>query len=72
MKDISAIRVLNFIRKKEEWSSWGEKFLAKSRRLAVKNILIGKLTIPKKNEEINEKTDEGKKMMNIFDLDDPA
>jgi gag-polypeptide of LTR copia-type len=44
------------------------KFLAKARRSGIKDILLGKLTIPKTNDEINEETDEGKTMMKIFDL----
>jgi hypothetical protein len=68
MGDISAIRVLNFTGKKEEWSTWSEKFLAKARRSGIKDVLLGKVSIPKTNEEINEKTDEGKIMMKIFDL----
>jgi hypothetical protein len=54
MSDNSAIRVLNFTGKKEEWSLWSEKFLAKARRSGIKDILLGKLTIPKTNDEINE------------------
>ena len=72
MSDISAIRVLNFTGKKEEWSTWSEKFLAKARRSGIKDVLLGKVTIPKTNEEINEKTDEGKIMMKIFDLNELA
>jgi gag-polypeptide of LTR copia-type/Zinc knuckle len=72
MSDISAIRVLNFTGKKEEWSSWSEKFLAKARRSGIKDILLGKLTIPKTNDEINEETDEGKTMMKILDLNELA
>jgi hypothetical protein len=60
MKDISAIRVLKFTGKKEEWLTWNEKSLAKARISGINNILLGKVTIPKTNEEINEKTDEGK------------
>ena len=63
MSDISAIRVLNLTGKKKEWSSWSEKFLSKARRSGIKDILLGKLTIPKTNDEINEETDEGKTMI---------
>ena len=72
MSDISAIRVLHFTGKKEEWSTWSEKFLAKARRSGIKDVLLGKVAIPKNNEEINEKTDEGKIMMKIFDLNELA
>jgi hypothetical protein len=46
MSDSSAIRVLNFTGKKEEWSAYAEKFLAEARRTAIKDILLGKVTIP--------------------------
>jgi hypothetical protein len=72
ISDISAIRVLNFTGEKEEWSLWSEKFLAKARRSGVKDILLGKLTIPKTNDEVNEETDKGKTMMKIFDLNELA
>ena len=72
MSDISAIRILNFTGKKEEWLTWSEKFLAKARRSGIKNFLLGKVKILKTNEEINEKTDEGKVMMKIFNLNELA
>ena len=72
MSDISAIRELNFSGKKVEWSKWSEKFSAKARRSGIKDILLGKHTIPKTNDEINEETDEGKTMMKIFDLNELA
>jgi hypothetical protein len=58
MSDISAIRVLNFTGKKEEWSSWSEKFLAKARRSGIKDILLSKLTIPKTNDEMKKRMKE--------------
>jgi hypothetical protein len=67
MSDISAFRVLNFTGKKEEWSTWGEKFLAKTRISVIKDILLDKVTIPKTNEEINEKKDEVKSKLKISD-----
>jgi hypothetical protein len=36
MKDISAIRVLKFTGKKEEWLTWNEKSLAKARISGIK------------------------------------
>ena len=52
--------------------TWSEKFLAKARRSGIKDVLLGKVTIPKTNEEINKKTDEGKIMVKIFDLNELA
>jgi hypothetical protein len=70
MSAISAIRVLNYTGKKEEWLTWSEKFLAKARRSGIKDMLLGKLTIPKTNEDISKKTDERKKMMKFLNLND--
>jgi hypothetical protein len=36
-----------------------EKFLSKAKRSAIKYIMLGKVTIPKTNEEINEEAYEG-------------
>jgi hypothetical protein len=57
MSDVIVTRVLNFTRKKEEWSTWSEKFLDKAKISGIKDILLSNVTIPKTNEEINEKTD---------------
>jgi hypothetical protein len=46
--------------------------LDKARRSGIKDILIGKVTITKINKEINEKTDEGKSKLKIFDLNELA
>jgi hypothetical protein len=59
MSAISFIRILNFTGKKQELLTCSEKFLVKARRSGVKYILLDEVTIPKNNEEINEKTDEG-------------
>jgi hypothetical protein len=67
MIGISALRVLNFTGKKEEWSTWSEKFLTKGRGLGIKDILLDKVIIPNTNEEVNEKTDEGKSKLKISD-----
>jgi hypothetical protein len=42
--------------------------LIKARRSCIKDILFGKVTILKTNEEINEKPDEGKSNLKISDL----
>jgi hypothetical protein len=60
--------VLNLTVKKEEWSTWSEKLLVKARRSGIKDILLGKLTIPKTNNEINEEMDKGKAVMKIFNM----
>jgi hypothetical protein len=65
---ISAIRILNFTEKKEEWSTRNERFLVKARRSGIKNIFFGQVTILKTSKEINEKTDQGKSKLKISDL----
>jgi hypothetical protein len=68
MTDFSAIRVLNFSGRKEDWPSWNEKFLAKAKRSGIKDILLGKVEIPTSLDVINEKTEEGKKLLRIAAL----
>ena len=72
MTDFSAIRVLNFSGRKEEWPSWSEKFLAKAKRSGTKDVLLGKVQIPSSFEVIEEKTEEGKKLMRIIELNEIA
>jgi hypothetical protein len=55
MNAISAIRVLNSTGNKEERLTRSEKFLTKTWRSGIKDILLGKVKNPKTNEEINEK-----------------
>jgi hypothetical protein len=72
MTDFSAIRVLNFSGRKEEWPSWNEKFLAKAKRSGIKDVLLGKVEIPSSLDIIDEKTEEGKKLLRIADLNEIA
>jgi hypothetical protein len=68
MSNVSAIRVLSFTGKKEKWSTWSERFLAKTRISGTKDIFLGKVTIPNTNGEINEKTDERKPKLKISNV----
>jgi hypothetical protein len=72
MTDFSAIWVLNFSGRKEEWPSWSEKFLAKAKRSGIKDVLVGKVEIPTSWAVIDEKTEEGKKWLWIADLNEIA
>jgi hypothetical protein len=72
ISDISAIRVLNFSGRKEEWPTWSEKFLAKAKRSGIKDVLLGKLQIPKTSEELEEKSEEGRRMIKNADLNELA
>jgi thermostable 8-oxoguanine DNA glycosylase len=68
MSDLSAIRVLNFSGRKEEWPIWSEKFLAKAKCSRIKDVLLGKLQISKTTEELEEKSEEGRRMMKNAEL----
>jgi hypothetical protein len=72
MTDFSAIRVLNFSGRKEEWPSWNEKFLAKAKRSGIKDELLGRVEIPSSLDVIDEKTEGGKRLMRITDLTEIA
>jgi hypothetical protein len=39
-----------FSGKKKDWIHWEEKYLAKSRRYGYKDLLLGRLTIPKSSK----------------------
>jgi hypothetical protein len=53
--------VISFCGKVEELPIWIERFLAKAKRCSFKHELLGKLSIPKVDEEIDETSDIGKK-----------
>ncbi len=58
MSNSSAIRLLNFSGKTDEWPRWSEKFLAKAKRSGIKDVLLGKLEIPKTSDELEDKSEE--------------
>jgi hypothetical protein len=51
MTDLSTIRVIPFYGKSEEWPTWSKKFLAKARRYDFKGVLLGKVKVPKTDED---------------------
>jgi hypothetical protein len=61
MTDMNAIRVIPFYGKLEEWPIWSERFLAKAKRCGFKDLLLGKLSITKVDEKIDEMPDNEKK-----------
>jgi hypothetical protein len=71
-RDFSAMQVLNFSGRNEEWPCWIEKFLAKTKRSGIKDVLLGKVEIPTSLDVIDEKTEEGKKLLRIADLNEIA
>lgn len=70
--DETSIRVILFSGKKQDWSGWEERFLAKARRKGFKDILLGKVTIPKSTATIDLTTDAGKALQKIVDSNDMA
>jgi hypothetical protein len=72
MADLNTIRVILFCRKVEEWPIWSERFLARSKRLGFKDLLLGKLSIPTVDEEIDEESESGKKLPAIIKLNEIA
>jgi hypothetical protein len=50
MKDLSAICVIPFYGKSDEWLTWSEKFLVKDIPYGFIDILLGRSIIPKTDE----------------------
>jgi hypothetical protein len=70
MTDMNAMKVIPFYGKVEEWPIWSERFLAKAKRCGF--LLLGKLSIPKVDEEIDETSEIGKKKSIIIELNEIA
>jgi hypothetical protein len=64
--------VIPFCGKVEEWPIWSERFLAKAKRCGFKDLLLGKLSIPKVDEDIDETSENGKKKSIIIELNEIA
>jgi hypothetical protein len=63
MIGLSINRVILFCREADEWPIRSQKFLSKAKRYGFKDSLLGKLSIPKIDESLNEVSEEGKKML---------
>jgi gag-polypeptide of LTR copia-type len=72
MTDISTIRVIPFYGKGEEWPTWSKKFLTKSRSYGFKDVLLGKVKIPKTDEVYDMESEEGKKFIIAADMNELA
>ena len=59
-----------FSGKKKDWTSWEEKYLAKSKRYGYKSLLLGRETIPKSTDILDPVQDEDK--IKIRELNDDA
>jgi gag-polypeptide of LTR copia-type/Zinc knuckle len=72
MTDLSTIRVIPFCGNGDEWPIWSEKFLAKAKRYGFKDVLLGKLLIPKIDESFDEASDQGKRMLKVIEFNEIA
>jgi hypothetical protein len=72
MTDLNTIRVIPFYGKVDEWPIWSERFLAKSRHFGFKDLLLGKLSIPKVDENFDEGTESGKKKSIAIEMNEIA
>jgi hypothetical protein len=53
-------KTVYFSGKKKDWITWEEKHLAKSKRYSYKDLLLGKLSIPKTSEILDPVTNADK------------
>jgi hypothetical protein len=60
MTDLNMIRVIPFWGKADEWPIWSEKFLSKAKGNGLKDLLLGKLYIPRSDEEFDVTSEIGK------------
>ena len=70
MTDLNTIRVIPFEGKTEELPTWSKKFLAKAKRYGFKDVLLGKVEVPKSNEVLDVNLDIGMKRFKIVDLNE--
>jgi hypothetical protein len=68
MTDISTIRVIPFYGKSEELSTWSEKPSAKARSYGFKDVLLGKVKVPRTDEDYDMESEEGKKLAIAADM----
>ena len=60
-KDVeTSIKVIQFSGRAKDWAVWEEKFLARAKRKGFKDLLLGKITIPKSTEILDENADKDK------------
>jgi hypothetical protein len=72
MTDFNTIRVIPLCGKADEWPIWNEKLLAKAKRYGFKDLLLGKLSIPKADDKIDQVSYIGKKMAKTIELNEIA
>jgi hypothetical protein len=72
MTDVGTIRVIPFCGKIDEWPIWSETFLGRAKRYGFKDLLLGKLSLPKFDESFDVDSDEGKKMLKNAEINEVA
>jgi hypothetical protein len=72
MTDLNTIRFIPFCAKIVEWPIWSGRFLANSRCFGFNELLLGKLSIPAADKEIDEGSESGKKKCSILELNEIA
>jgi hypothetical protein len=72
MTDRSTISIIPFYGKSEEWHTWSENFLAKARRYGFKDLLLGKVKVPRTDEDFDMESEEGKKLTIAVDMNELA
>jgi hypothetical protein len=72
MTDLSIIKVIPFNGKSEEWPTWSEKFLAKARRYGFKDLFLGKVKVPRTDEDYDVESEEEKKLTIAADMNELA
>jgi tellurite resistance-related uncharacterized protein len=70
MTDLSTIRVIPFYGKSEERPTLSERFLAKTRRYGFKDVLLGKVKVPRIDEDYDMESEEGKKLTTAADMNE--
>ncbi len=72
MSDSKTILVVLLCGKADEWPIWSEEFLSKAKTYGFKDLLLGKLSIPRSDEELNIISDIGKEKSIIIKLNELA
>jgi tellurite resistance-related uncharacterized protein len=72
MTDLSIIRLIPFHGKIEEWPAWSEKFLAKASHYVFKDVLLGKVKLPKIDEDYDMESEEEKTLTIAADMNELA
>ena len=68
-KDVeTSIKVIQFSGKSKDWPVWEEKFLARSKRKGFRDLLLGKVEIPKSTEALDASDKERSKIRELNDL----